>query len=421
MKVLIVGGGGREHALAWKIASSPLVTETIVAPGNAGTAAEVRCEPVSAEDVDRQTALALREKVDLVVIGPEASLVAGLVDKLNEAGVPVFGPTAAAARLEGSKIFAKEFMRRHGIPTAGFSVHDTVESALAAVDRRHGPCVVKADGLAAGKGVVVCRNPYEARGAVRDILGERRYGEAGARLLIEDLLVGDEVSVLAICDGERVMPLVPAQDHKAAYEGDTGPNTGGMGAYAPAPIVDDAMRAEVVSGILEKTVKGMASEGVPFTGILYAGIMVCDGKPVVLEYNVRFGDPEIQPLVVLMKDDLVPVLAAAAAGDLRGARLSWHDGAALCVVLVADGYPGRYEKDKPIEGLIEAAAVPDVTIFHAGTARDGARFVTNGGRVLGVTARGADIAAASRTAYRAASLIRWDGMRMRRDIGHRAL
>ncbi|MDD5308855.1 MAG: phosphoribosylamine--glycine ligase [Deltaproteobacteria bacterium] len=420
MKVLIVGGGGREHALAWKISRSPLVEETIVAPGNAGTAAEARCEPVSAEDVDRQVALALREKVGLVVIGPEAALVAGLADRLAEAGVPVFGPTAAAARLEGSKIFAKEFMRRHGIPTADFSAHDTLESALAAVERRHGPCVVKADGLAAGKGVIVCRNPFEARGAVRDLLEERRYGEAGARVLIEDLLVGDEVSVLAICDGERILPFVPAQDHKAAYEGDTGPNTGGMGAYAPAPVLGDALREEV-SDILERTVRGMASEGTPFRGILYAGLMICDGKPMVLEYNVRFGDPEIQPLVVMMKDDLVPVLAAAAAGDLRGASLAWHDGAALCVVLVAEGYPGRYEKDKPIEGLAEAAAMPDVTIFHAGTAHDGTRFVTSGGRVLGVTARGSDLTAAARAAYFAAGLIRWDGMRMRRDIGHRAL
>jgi len=421
MRVLLVGGGGREHALAWKIAGSPLVDELIVAPGNGGMEGLARLAPVDADDVDGQFDLAVRERADLVVVGPEAPLVDGLVDRLNAAGIRAFGPTAAAARLEGSKVFAKEFMARHGVPTAPFTVHDDLDDALATVDRRAGPCVVKADGLAAGKGVIVCRNSFEAREAVQRILGEGDFGEAGARVVIEDLLVGEEASVLAICDGERIVPLPAAQDHKAAYEGDTGPNTGGMGAYAPAPAVTAELGERIVETVLRRTVDGMAREGHPFRGVLYAGIMIRDGRPLTLEFNVRFGDPECQPLMMLLDEDLVPLLAAAADGTLEDRALRWRAGAALCVVLAADGYPGACRRGLEIRGLENAATHADVMVFHAGTRPDGGRVLTSGGRVLGVTGRGEDVRQAAARTYAAANEISWDGMRMRRDIGYRAL
>ncbi|MDJ0765596.1 MAG: phosphoribosylamine--glycine ligase [Myxococcota bacterium] len=421
MKVLVVGSGGREHALVWKIAKSPLVSQVIAAPGSDAIGHIAQCAPIASDDSDGQVALAKKEAVDLVVIGPEMPITAGLADRLTEAGLLVFSPSAKAAQLEGSKIFAKEFMVRHGIPTAGFSVHDTIETALEEVDRRSGPCVVKADGLAAGKGVIVCRDAGEARQAVREMLGERRFGSAGDRIIIEDLLQGEEASVLAICDGKQALPLIAAQDHKAAYDGDTGPNTGGMGAYAPAPLVDSAMAQRIADQVLIKTVTGMAAEGSPFKGVLYAGLMIVNGEPSVLEFNVRFGDPECQPLMALLEEDLVPVLVAAAKGEITQDRLQWHDGAAMCVVMASDGYPGAYSKGHAISGLDRAAEDPDVTVFHAGTARAGDQFVTTGGRVLGVTARASDIGTAAQKAYSAADRINWKGARMRRDIGHRAV
>jgi phosphoribosylamine--glycine ligase len=421
MKVLVVGGGGREHALSWKIAQSPLVDEVIAAPGNGGIRDHARCVAVGAEDVEGQIALARDEGVGLVVVGPEAPLVDGLVDKLEQEGIRAFGPSAAAARLEGSKAYAKEFMQRHDVPTAGFSVHDKLDAALAEVDRRGGSCVVKADGLAAGKGVIICRSPYEARQAVTEMLAERRFGDAGGRVVVEDLLEGEEASVLALCDGESFVPLIAAQDHKAAYEGDTGPNTGGMGAYAPAPVITAELAEAVSDQVLRRTVDGMAADGTPFKGVLYAGLMIDQGRPQVLEFNVRFGDPECQPLLMMMKDDLVPLMIAATEGELAGRRATWHDGAAICVVLAAEGYPGRYEKGLPISGLDAAAAVEDLVVFHAGTRLDGDRVVTSGGRVLGVTGRGADLKAAAQVAYAGAEVIGWDGMTFRRDIGHRAL
>ncbi len=421
MKVLVVGGGGREHALVWKISKSPLVKEVIVAPGNAGMVPLARREAVSASDIEGQIALALENKVDLVVVGPEVPLVDGLADRLAAEGIKVFGPSAAASRLEGSKVFSKEFMARHDIPTANFSVYDKLDDAIAEVERRQGYCVIKADGLAAGKGVIVCQNAFEGRQAVRDILKDRRFGDAGKRIIIEDRLEGEEASVLAICDGERIIPLVAAQDHKAAFEGDTGPNTGGMGAYAPAPVVTPKMRDIVVEKVLKQTVRGMAAENMPFKGILYAGLMICAGEPYVLEYNVRFGDPECQPLMMLMDEDIVPVLIAAAEGKLEERDLLWNQGATLCVVLAADGYPGSYEKGKQIEGLEQAALNPSVQVFHAGTTMEGDKVVTAGGRVLGVTALADTIATAAREAYAVANEIHWDGVRMRRDIGHRAL
>jgi phosphoribosylamine--glycine ligase len=422
MKVLIVGGAGREHALAWKIGSSPEVTEVICAPGNGGIAAHARCVPVGAEDVDGQVSLAVRENVDLVVIGPEAPLVAGIVDKLTAKGIPAFGPSAAAARLEGSKGFAKEFMQRHGVPTAKFTIHAELGPALADIDKRSGPCVIKADGLTGGKGVIVCRSPFEARQVVREMVGERVFGEAGSRVIVEDFLEGEEASVLAICDGERFATLIAAQDHKAAYEGDTGPNTGGMGAYAPAPVVTPELGREIEEQVIRRTVDGMAAEGTPFKGVLYAGLMIGRQGLRVLEYNVRFGDPECQPLMLLMKSDLAALLRDAAAGSLPDTPLAWHDGASLCVVLVAGGYPGPYEKGKPISGLDEIPQGDTLRVFHAGTrAMPTGEFVTAGGRVLNVTARGGDVQEAARAAYQAAGTISWSGMRMRRDIGHRAL
>jgi phosphoribosylamine--glycine ligase len=323
--------------------------------------------------------------------------------------------------LEGSKIFAKEFMDRHGIPTARFSVHDDVDSACAEVRRRGGKCVIKADGLAAGKGVFVCTQVGEAEKAVREILKKNVFGDAGKRILIEDLLEGEEASVLAICDGKNFVPLVAAQDHKAAFEGDLGPNTGGMGSYAPAPIVGPDIMDVVKEQVLKKAVEGMSSDGVPFKGLLYAGIMICDGKPSVLEFNVRFGDPETQPLMALMKEDIVPLLVSASEGELSKKEVEWNRGASMCVVLASEGYPGSYEKGKVISGLDEAALVPGVTVFHAGTKNEGGKYLTSGGRVLGVTALGSDLSDAAKAAYNAASKINWEGMRMRRDIGHRAL
>lgn len=421
MKVLVVGGGGREHALVWKIAQSPVVREVVCAPGNGGIARHARCVPVRAEDVNGLVALAERERPDLVVVGPEAPLVAGLVDRLEEKGIRAFGPSAAAARLEGSKEFAKNFMRRHGVPTAEFTAHRSLEAALLEVDRRAGPCVIKADGLAAGKGVVVCRSPFEARQALRDVMGNRRFGDSGARVVIEDLVEGEEASVLAVCDGRRYKTLIAAQDHKAAYEGDTGPNTGGMGAYAPASIVTPGLMQEIEENVIWRTVEGMAVDGAPFKGILYAGLMIGPRGMYVLEYNVRFGDPECQPLMLMMKTDLAALLRDAAAGELPQEPLSWHEGAALCVVLAAGGYPGPYEKGQPIGGLSEVPEGDDLRVFHAGTrALPDGGVATDGGRVLGVTARGADVADAARRAYDAAGRISWAGMRMRRDIGHRA-
>jgi phosphoribosylamine---glycine ligase len=421
MQILVVGSGGREHALIWKISQSPMVDAVIAMPGSDAieTVEKCRCIPIS--DVKGITATAKQEKADLAVIGPEAPLVEGLADALAEQGIPVFGPTKAAALLEGSKIFSKEFMVRANIPTAAFSTHDNLDSAIEEIRRRNGPMVVKADGLAAGKGVIVCADAKEAEQAARQILSDRAFGEAGAKILIEDMLKGEEASILAICDGKTCIPLVAAQDHKAAFEGDTGPNTGGMGAYAPAPVVTENTARTVLQKVLLPTVRQMEKEGTPFVGILYAGIMLVDGEPFVLEFNVRFGDPECQPLLMLLEEDIVPLMQSAAAGNLPTRPLKWHEGATMCVVLAAEGYPGAYRKNDVICGLEAAAEIPDVMVFHAGTKKQDGRFVTVGGRVLGVTARGRTLKQAADTAYRAASLISWQGMRMRKDIGYRAL
>jgi phosphoribosylamine--glycine ligase len=422
VRVLIVGAGGREHALAWKIARSPEVHDVLCLPGNGGTAGVGTNLPGAAEDVDLVLRAAAERQADLVVVGPEAPLVAGLADRLRAAKIPVFGPSAAAARLEGSKAFSKRFLERHGVPTAPFRVFDDFAAASAHVRERPLPMVVKADGLAAGKGVVVCRERSEAEGALREMMVERRFGEAGATVVVEDCLAGEEASLLVLTDGRRFVPLRAAQDHKRIGDGDTGPNTGGMGAYVPAPVLDDALLRKVVDRCVAPSVEGMARDGTPFAGCLYVGLMIVGGEPYVLEFNVRFGDPETQPLLVHLEEDLVPRLLGIARGELDDRPLRWHAGAACCVVMAQRGYPGDYGKGAVIAGLAEAAQLPDVVVFHAGTKRtERGDIVVAGGRVLGVTARGADLAAARAQAYAAVERIRWDGAYCRRDIGNRGL
>jgi len=424
MKVLVVGSGGREHALVWKIAQSVRVERVLAVPGSDGMAGVADCSPgIAADDVPAIVAFARDEGVDLVVVGPEAPLAAGLADRLREAGVAVFGPSAAAARLESSKAYSKEFMDRHGIPTAAFAVFDDLDAAKRHVQAQGGACVVKADGLAAGKGVAVCASPDEAGRALDEMMGERRFGAAGDRVVIEALLEGEEASYYAITDGEHVVTLAAAQDHKRALDGDRGENTGGMGAYSPAPILRPDVEKRVLEEIVHPTIRGMAAEGHPYVGVLYVGLMIDGaGAPRVVEFNVRFGDPETQPLLLRMQDDLVPLLEGAARGALADvAPPHWAD-AAVCVVLASGGYPREFRKGLPITGIEAAERDPNVVVFHAGTRRgDDGRFYTAGGRVLGVTARDATIAGAVDRAYAAASKIRFEGMHLRRDIAARAL
>ncbi len=422
MRFLVVGGGGREHALAWRIAHSPGVEEVCCAPGNPGIAQVARCLAVSVDDTAGLVEVARDRRVDLVVVGPEAPLCAGLADVLRANGIAVFGPGQAAARLEGSKSFAKQFMNRHAVPTAAFSVHGGLASAEAALRARApGPVVLKADGLAAGKGVRVCDDLDEAIVAARELMGGA-FGAAGETLLIEDRLVGEEVSVHVLCDGDRIIPLDPAQDHKRLGDGDQGPNTGGMGAYTPAPVIDAALARQILESITLPTIRGMRAEGTPFSGVLFIGLMITESGPMVLEYNVRFGDPETEAMMMRLEGDFAGALLGAARGDLSATDLRSAGGAALCVVLAAQGYPGSARRGDPIEGLDRAAASPDVMVFHAGTALDSSgRVVTAGGRVLAVTARGATVGAAAARAYQAAGEIRFEGRQMRSDIGMRAI
>jgi phosphoribosylamine--glycine ligase len=421
VRVLVAGAGGREHALAWKIAQSPRAERVLVAPGSDGIAEGFACFPsVAAGDAAALAALAKRERVDLVVIGPEEPLANGVADRLREAGLAVFGPSQAAARLEGSKAFARAFMQRHGIPHPRFEVCEDAAQAKRAIAARGGRCVVKADGLAAGKGVAVCASAAEAEAALAEMMERRRFGAAGARVVVEDVLAGEEASYYAISDGRSVATLAAAQDHKRALDGDRGENTGGMGAYAPAPVVSPPVEKRVLEEIVHPTFAGLAAEGVPYAGVLFVGLMIDpSGAPVVVEFNVRFGDPETQALMLATDDDLLPLLDGAARGRLEpvaaGAR-----GAAVCVVLASAGYPRAAQTGDPIHGLAEAAADPDVVVFHAGTKRAGGGFVTAGGRVLGVTARGPDVATAARRAYAAADRIAFEGKQMRRDIAARA-
>jgi len=423
MRVLVVGSGGREHALAWKIAASERVERVLAAPGSDGMGGCAESRPdVSTDDTDGLIRLAREESVDLVVVGPEDPLADGVADRLRDAGIACFGPSAAAARLEGSKSWAREFMARHGVPHPSFAHFTDLEAARAFVRDRGGSCVVKADGLAAGKGVAVCPGPAEAEAALQEMMSDRRFGSAGDQVLIEDQLLGEEASYYAISDGESVVSLAPAQDHKRLLDGDQGENTGGMGAYVPAPVVSEAIEKRVLEEIVHPTLRGLREEGHPFAGVLYVGLMIgADGAPSVVEFNVRFGDPETQPLMLQMKGDLVPVLDGAARGRLDPGLAPATRDAAVCVVLASGGYPRSYATGKPIRGLEAAGADPDVVVFHSGTRREGDGFVTNGGRVLGVTARGSDVAQARERAYAAAARIEFEGMTLRGDIAARAL
>ena len=423
MKVLVIGGGGREHALAWKLAQSPRVHEVVVAPGNAGTAREpkLRNVPVDVADVPALLDLARAEQPELTVVGPEVPLVAGIVDAYEDAGFAVYGPDRAAARLEGSKAYAKDFLARHRIPTAKYEVHTELEAALAYARAQGAPIVVKADGLAAGKGVVVAMELAEAEQALRDMLGEARLGRAGARVVIEEFLVGEEASYIVMCDGEHALPLATSQDHKRRDDGDLGPNTGGMGAYSPAPVVTPAVEQRILREIIEPTLAGMAADGCRFSGFLYAGVMVAaDGTPKVLEFNVRFGDPETQPIKMRLRSDLVALVEAALAGRLDRTIAEWDPRPAIGVVMAAGGYPGEVRKGDPIGGL-DAVPAGDIKVFHAATRDEGGRVLTNGGRVLTVCALGDTVAAAQAAAYRGVDAIRWTGAFCRRDIGWRAI
>lgn len=419
MKVLVVGSGGREHALCWKIAQRP-GTEVYVAPGNIGMVDVATLVNIKVDDIAGLVDFAKAEGIDLTVVGPELPLTLGIVDAFQEAGLACFGPNKAAAKLEGSKAFSKELMKKYGIPTAAFDTFTDVDKAKAFVDEIGVPCVVKADGLAAGKGVIICMTREEADKAIEDMLTDHAFGDASATIVIEEYMVGPEVSVLAFADGKTVLPMVSAQDHKRIFDGDKGPNTGGMGAYSPAPVYTEALSAEVNKTIIEPTIAAMAAEGTPFTGILYTGLMLTEKGPRVLEYNVRFGDPETQPIMVRMKSDIVALFQACVDGKLDEATLEWHDEAAVCVIMASGGYPASSEKGVPIHGLDDIAA-EEAIVFHSGTAEKDGEIVTNGGRVLGVTAKGATIKGAIDKAYAAVEKINFDHMQFRRDIGARAL
>ena len=424
MKVLVIGNGGREHALAWKLKQSPRVTEVIVAPGNAGTAREhgVRNAEVAASDIDGLLALAKREKVGLTVVGPEVPLVAGVVDRFRDAGLRIFGPRAIAAQLEGSKAFAKDFLLRHNIPTSRYAVFTDLNRALAYVREHGAPIVIKADGLAAGKGVVVALTLADAELALHDMLGAHSFGDASARVVIEEFLEGEEASYIVMSDGSHALPMASSQDHKRRDENDLGPNTGGMGAYSPAPVVTSEIEQRILREVIDPTLRGMASEGAPFIGFLYAGLMIDkNGSPKVIEFNVRFGDPETQPIMLRLKSDLVDLIDAALDGRLEHTKARWDARPAIGVVMAAGGYPGRVRSGDLIAGL-DKPAQADVKVFHAGTTLDGeGRVVTAGGRVLTVCALGGDIADARARAYAAIDAIRYEGAFCRRDIAHRAL
>ena len=421
MRILLIGSGGREHALAWKLSRSKRISALFASPGS--SAIGQIATNVDLADNQAIVTFAQQEKIDLTVVGPEAPLVDGLVDALQAEGLLAFGPTQAAAMLEGSKAFSKEFMARHNIPTAAFHTFEDTESALAHVRANPAPCVVKADGLAAGKGVILCENATEAEAAIRSIMVDHSFGEAGARIVIEDWLRGEEASYFAICDGENYIAFPSAQDHKPIGELDRGPNTGGMGAYCPAPIVTPELEAQVKKEIVEPTLRGMTADGHPYQGVLYVGLMIVEGKPYTLEYNCRFGDPECQPLMMMLDSDLLDILEAAAKGTISTITPRWRNGATACIVMASEGYPGDYPKGIAIDGLENEATLEESTckVFHAGTVKQGNQWVTNGGRVLGVTSWGNSLAEALATGYKRVENIGWKGATFRRDIGLKGL
>lgn len=421
MRILLVGSGGREHALAWKLKQSPLCDYLICAPGNAGIAQIVPCKPVAVEDIAGLVKLAQDEKIGFVVVGPEIPLSLGLADRLKEAGIAVFGPSQKAAQLEASKGFTKDLCKKYNIPTAAYERFTDIPAALAFLEKQGAPIVIKADGLAAGKGVVVAMTKEEAKAAIEDMLSGNAFGASGASIVIEEFMEGEEVSYFALTDGKTILPLNTAQDHKRVGDGDTGPNTGGMGAYSPARLMTPELNDIVINDILKPTVAGMAAEGCPFSGVLYAGLMVKDGKPRLVEYNARFGDPECQTLMLRLKSDLVDMLYVCATGKLETVQPEWSDKPSLCVVMAAEGYPGSYKKNTVIKGLDKASAINHVQIFHAGTAEKDGQIVATGGRVLGVCAIGNNVTAAREIAYEAVDTIEWPEGFCRRDIAWRAI
>jgi len=421
MKVLVVGSGGREHALVWKIAQSPKVSKVYCAPGNAGISEQATILPIKANDLSGFLEFALKERVDLTVVGPEEPLTKGIVDLFELKGLSIFGSSKKAAEIEGSKAFAKEMMKKYHIPTGSYEIFGDAKEAKNYIRKQGAPIVVKADGLAAGKGVIVCNTVEEAIQWVERIMVEKMFGEAGNCVVIEEYLVGEEASYIAFTDGKAILPMASSQDHKPIFDGDRGPNTGGMGAYSPAPVVTDQIHERIHEKILRPIIQGMGEEGRPYKGVLYAGLMIHDGNPKVLEFNARFGDPETQPVLMRMKGDIIPILEACIKGDLAGCKIEWDNRAAVCVVMASKGYPGDYEKGKPISGLEEVSRMEDVFVFHAGTASKDGQIITNGGRVLGVTGLGKDIPRAIDRTYQAAKKISWEGVHYRKDIGQKAL
>jgi len=421
MNVLVVGSGGREHALCWKLASSPLLDRLFCAPGNAGIESCAECTDIAVDDFPALIQFAKENKIGLTVVGPEAPLIAGLADAFHGERLKVFGPVRAAAAIEGSKAFSKKLMRNHGVVTAEFRTFNNVNAARGFVQTHHFPLVVKADGNAAGKGVFVCHNIEEALSAIDQMMLQRVFGDAGDTVVIEEFLQGEEVSILALTDGRTIYTLEASQDHKPVFDGDKGPNTGGMGAYSPVPVVTEKLLHKVETEILVQTVHAMKLEGCDYEGLLYAGLIIADSEPKVLEFNCRFGDPEAQPLMMRLKSDLLPPLLATVEGRLDSVAIEWDERAAVCVVMASGGYPGKYEKGKPIEGLEDVEKMADVVVFHAGTRRSAGEVVTNGGRVLGVTALGATIGEAKKRAYEAVSKIGFEGAQYRKDIADKAI
>lgn len=421
MKVLVIGGGGREHALCWKISRSPLVEKTYCAPGNAGISRHAECVAISVGDFSSLAEFVKKESVDLTVVGPEQPLCEGITDFFEKEGLLVFGPSKAAAELEGSKTFSKNLMKKYGIPTGEYAVFTDMGHALARIRETEPPFVVKADGLAAGKGVIICRSREEGEDAVRSMMERGAFGEAGTKVVIEEFLTGEEASFFVLTDGENVLPLEPSQDHKPIFDGDRGPNTGGMGAYAPAPVVTDRFRQRIIDEVMIPTVRAMKSEGRTYRGILYAGLMIKDDDLKVLEFNCRFGDPEAQPLLMKMESDIVPVLYSIARGEMKADPIEWKDGFCVCVVMASRGYPGSYDKGIELEKLMDFADTRETVIFHAGTAFSGDDIVTSGGRVLGVTSLGDTMEESIRRAYDAVDSISQKSLIYRTDIGKKAL
>lgn len=417
MKILIVGSGGREHALAWKIAQSPMVKKLFCAPGNPGIAEVAECVDIEAENIDGLYNFALKQKIDLTVVGPEDALMAGIVDRFRDGHLNIFGPSKRAAIIEGSKVFAKTLMRKHGIATADFKVFEDIKQARKHVATCEFPLVIKADGLAKGKGVFVCKTLDEANKHIDDIMQEKVFGHAGDKVIIEEFLVGEEVSILAITDGDTIFPLPSVQDHKAVYDGDKGPNTGGMGAYSPVSLITEEMQLSIEENVLVPVIHAMKRENRPYKGVMYAGLIITSAGPKVLEFNARFGDPETQVLLMRMKSDLVPLLFATVKNTLADIDVEWNNGVSVCVVMAAKGYPDKYEKGFPISGLETMKGLPNVQVFHAGTSTKNRKVVTNGGRVLGVTALGKDMHEAQKAVYGAIQKVSFEGAHYRRDIG----